>query len=56
MSTQVESRAAQLGEEDSTGDPARVVLEAVLLYAKTYATLARDGAVGDARSATQRRK
>ncbi|CAH0374262.1 unnamed protein product [Pelagomonas calceolata] len=46
---QVESRAAQLGEEDSTGDPARVVLEAVLLYAKTYATLARDGAVGDAR-------
>jgi hypothetical protein len=38
-----------LGEEDSTGDPARVVLEAVLLYAKTYATLARDGAVGDAR-------
>jgi len=46
---QVEARASQLGEEDSTGDPARVVLEAVLLYAKTYATLARDGAVGDAR-------
>jgi dynamin 1-like protein len=45
----VEARASQLGEEDSTGDPARVVLEAVLLYAKTYATLARDGAVGDAR-------
>jgi dynamin 1-like protein len=45
----VEARAHQLGEEEQSGDPARVVLEAVLLYAKTYATLAREGAVGDAR-------